>query len=199
MLEKVYTRVPIETNTKSESKQNLEKKIENLKYEGYLLRKDLLMGQGSRAKSIFERNEGLLGFVMVNDGSTILHFAVEAGQNDFVKKLFSCLTGEQLLHRRKSDGSTALHVAAIVGNKDAAELLVKKNKEFLRIKDHKGKEPLHKAYEHMHLDIIGYLLNAVNDDANAKFQSSPTGSVHPDDEIGVGVLVNAISAKRYCK
>ncbi|XP_021979412.1 uncharacterized protein LOC110875524 [Helianthus annuus] len=181
--------VPMETKTVKE----------NLMYEGYLLRKDLITGQGSRAQSILERDERFLGFVMMNDGSTILHLAVEAGQNDFVKKLFSSLTDEQVLQQRENDGSTALHIASIVGNKHAAELLVKKNKELLRIKDHKGKEPLHKAYEHMHLDIIGYLLNAVNDDASAELQSSPTGSVHPDDEIGGGLLVNAISAKQYTK
>ncbi|KAF5789349.1 putative ankyrin repeat-containing domain, PGG domain, ankyrin repeat-containing domain superfamily [Helianthus annuus] len=171
--------VPMETKTVKE----------NLMYEGYLLRKDLITGQGSRAQSILERDERFLGFVMMNDGSTILHLAVEAGQNDFVKKLFSSLTDEQVLQQRENDGSTALHIASIVGNKHAAELLVKKNKELLRIKDHKGKEPLHKAYEHMHLDIIGYLLNAVNDDASAELQSSPTGSVHPDDEIGGGLLL----------
>ncbi|KAI3827546.1 hypothetical protein L1987_01623 [Smallanthus sonchifolius] len=49
----------------------------------------------------------------------------------------------------------------------------------------------------MHLDTIGFLLKAVNDDAKTDLQSSLVSSVHPDDEIGVHLLVNAISAKQY--
>ncbi|KAM0031191.1 putative ankyrin repeat-containing domain, PGG domain, ankyrin repeat-containing domain superfamily [Helianthus debilis subsp. tardiflorus] len=134
---------------------------------------------------------------MGNDGSTVLHIAVATGHNDFVKKLCSSITDERLLHQRENDGSTALHIAAIVGNKVAAELLVKNNRKFLRIKDHKGRDPLHKAYENMHLDTIGYLLKAVNDAATTESQSSLAGSALPDDEIGIGLLVNAISAKQY--
>ncbi|MFS7966673.1 putative ankyrin repeat-containing domain-containing protein [Helianthus anomalus] len=149
--------VPIETDRKSENKQNPENKTENVRYHAYRLRKALIMGEGSRAESILERLK--VTYIMRD---TILHIAVEA----------------------ENDGSTVLHIAAIVGNKHAAEFLVKKNKELLRNKDHKGKEPLHKAYENMHLDTIEYLPKAVKD-------------AHPDDEIGIGLLVNAISAKRH--
>ncbi|KAM0031215.1 putative ankyrin repeat-containing domain, PGG domain, ankyrin repeat-containing domain superfamily [Helianthus debilis subsp. tardiflorus] len=146
-------------------------------------------GNWSKAESMLKENKRYVEAEINEDGSTMLHYAVGIGRNDFVKKLFSYLNDKQVLQQRSTDGSTALHIAAIAGNKDAAELLVKKNKELLRIKDHNGKEPLYKAYEHMHLDTIGFLLNAVNDDANVELQSSPTGSVHPDDEIGDDVLV----------
>ncbi|KAJ0752159.1 putative ankyrin repeat-containing domain-containing protein [Helianthus annuus] len=185
--------VPIETDTKSEDKQNERRFYEDML--GYAL----LRGEWSRVESIVELYNDIVTEAMRNDGSTILHIAVEAGQNDFVKKLCSSITDERLLHQRENDGSTALHVAAIVGNKDAAELLVKNNRNFLRIKDHNGRDPLHKAYEKMHLDTIGYLLKAVNDAATTESQSSLAGSTDLDDEIGVGLLVNAISAKRYSK
>ncbi|KAJ0752189.1 putative ankyrin repeat-containing domain, PGG domain, ankyrin repeat-containing domain superfamily [Helianthus annuus] len=127
----------------------------------------------------------------------MLHIAVGIGHNDFVKKLLTYINDEQVLQKRDSDGSTALHIAAIVGNKHAAELLVKKNKKLLRITDQNDEEPLHKAYENMHLDTIGYLLKAIKDGGKAT-QSSLAGSVDlPDDEIGVRLLVNAISAKQY--
>ncbi|XP_021981258.1 uncharacterized protein LOC110877436 isoform X2 [Helianthus annuus] len=181
--------VPIETDTKSEDKQNPKNKNNN-----YGRR---IKGGWSYVASIVEEYKDTVTEAISSDGSTILHIAIGTGQNDFVKEVCSSITGELLLHQRESDGSTALHIAAIVGNKVAAELLVKKNIKLLGIKDHKGKDPLHKAYENMHLDTIGYLLKAVKDAATTESQSSLAGSAHPDDEIGVGLLVNAISAKQY--
>ncbi|KAI3827525.1 hypothetical protein L1987_01602 [Smallanthus sonchifolius] len=60
-----------------------------------------------------------------------------------------------------------------------------------------GEDPLHKAYENMHLDTIVYLLKAIKDDGKTALQSSLAGSVHPGVVIGVDLLVNAISAKQY--
>ncbi|KAJ0752166.1 putative non-specific serine/threonine protein kinase [Helianthus annuus] len=172
--------VPIETDTKSEDEENPEKR----RFYEDLLLDALLRGHWSRVEDILETYKDMVTKALSDDGSTVLHIAVGRGQNDFVKKLCSSITEEQLLHQRENDGSTALHIAAIVGNKDAAELLVERNGRFLGIEDHKGRDPLHVAYENMHLDTIGYLLKAVKD-------------AHPDDEIGTGLLVNAISAKRY--
>ncbi|PWA71356.1 ankyrin repeat-containing domain, PGG domain, Gag-polypeptide of LTR copia-type [Artemisia annua] len=87
-----------------------------------------------------------------------------------------------------SDGSTILHIAVGI-----AELLLTKKKECLRIKDRKGKEPLHKAYENMHLDTIGYLLKVIEDDRKSEDSVHP----HPGDEMGVDLLVNVISARQY--
>ncbi|KAI7746293.1 hypothetical protein M8C21_026584 [Ambrosia artemisiifolia] len=135
--------------------------------------------------------------VISSDGSTMLHIAVGSGHNDFVKKLLPYMDDEHLLQQRVSDGSTALHIAATVGNTDIADLLIKRNKTLLRVKDHKGVEPLQKAYEYMHLDTIGYLLKAVNHDNITELQSSLPRSVHPDNDIAADLLVNAISAKQY--
>ncbi|KAJ0524772.1 putative PGG domain, ankyrin repeat-containing domain superfamily [Helianthus annuus] len=86
----------------------------------------------------------------------------------------------------------------LLGTKLQLNFWLKTTKTFYELKTmHMDKDPLHKAYEHMHLDTIGYLLKAVDDAARTESQSSLTGSTHPDDEIGVGLLVNAISAKQY--
>ncbi|KAJ0955098.1 putative PGG domain, ankyrin repeat-containing domain superfamily [Helianthus annuus] len=68
----------------------------------------------------------------------------------------------------------------------------------LRVKDNDSKDPLHKAYENMHLDTIAYLLKAVKVEDKTELQSPLSSSVdHPDDDMAVKLLVTAISAKQY--
>ncbi|PWA60309.1 ankyrin repeat-containing domain, PGG domain protein [Artemisia annua] len=148
-----------------------------------------MKGNWSEAEKILKANKDLVKRAISSDGSMVLHIAVGIGHNDIVKNLFAYMSNEDILRTRISDGSTALHIAAIVGNKNAADLLVKKNKSLLRIKDQNGKDPLHKAYENMHLDTIEYLLKADDENEETVMQL--------DDEIGVDLLVNAISAKEY--
>ncbi|GJR02813.1 ankyrin repeat-containing domain-containing LTR copia-type protein [Tanacetum coccineum] len=166
------------------------------------LRELTMKGDWSAAESILKEDNDLVREAISSDGSTVLHIAVGIGHNDFVKNLFSYISDEDVVVTRNSDGSTALHIAAIVGNKYAADLLLKKNKNCLRIRDKNGQEPLHKAYENMHLDTIGYLLKAVDENGKSMSRSSSIGAsvhshLHPGVEIGVDLLVNAISAKQY--
>ncbi|KAL8265050.1 hypothetical protein R6Q59_023180 [Mikania micrantha] len=119
-----------------------------------------------------------------------------------------------------------LHIAAIVGNSYAAELLLKKNINLLHIKDNFGKKPLLKAYENVRLQTAYLLLKATNGEkiriknAPTDHQNNPLKSNHVADggknaptvhqnsplksnisdedfSTGIGVLVQAISAKQY--
>ncbi|KAK1418420.1 hypothetical protein QVD17_27564 [Tagetes erecta] len=182
--------VSTETKTKRNDMGNIENSFELKKN----LRDVTIKGNWSKVESILKKHKGLATETISSDGSTILHIAVGVGHNEFVKKLFSYINDSQVLKRRESDGSTALHIASLVGNKDAVDLLVKKNNKLLNIKDHNGEEPLHKAYENMHLDTIGYLLNA---GAKPEFQSSFYRAVHPNDQIVVDLLINAIFANQF--
>ncbi|XP_076904135.1 uncharacterized protein LOC143559443 [Bidens hawaiensis] len=173
-----------ETKTKNEDTQSRAIEMKDKKK----LREFTIKGDWSKVKSVLKRDVGLATEAVNSDGSTILHIAVGRGHNFLVKKLLSYINDEQVLKKRDFDGSTALDIAAIVGNKQAANLLVKKNKMLLRIEDDKGEQPLHKAYEYMHLDTIGYLLKAVNDDNDIMLQYS---------KFVVDFLVSAISAKEY--
>ncbi|KAL4564142.1 hypothetical protein LXL04_028194 [Taraxacum kok-saghyz] len=164
------------------------RKLKLLSLLGYTLD-----GNFDLAEPILKKYKDAAKVAIRDDGSTILHLAVALGHKDFVKKLVSYIKDEDyVLERRSSDGSTALHIAAIVGNRYAAHLLVEKNKELLQIKDHKGRQPLHKAYENMHLDTIAYLFKA-SDDGNLG------DTAHPDPgvELGVDLVINAIFAKEY--
>ncbi|MFS7956745.1 putative ankyrin repeat-containing domain-containing protein [Helianthus anomalus] len=105
------------------------------------------------------------------------------------------MNNDDLLKQRDSDRSTALHVAAKVGSTDVVDLLVKRNKKLLLVKDINGKAPLHRAYESLHLDTIAYILKAINDEDKKEWQSSLSSFV--DDDMAVELVVNAISAKQY--
>ncbi|XP_071699601.1 uncharacterized protein [Rutidosis leptorrhynchoides] len=158
-----------------------------------------IVGDWSKAESLLITDRSLATKEISPEGNTALHVAVGIGHNGFVKNLLQYLSCEDVVGKRKSDGSTALHIAAIVGNTFAADLLVRKYKGLLRVVDHKGDDPLHKAYENMHIDTIGFLLKAVNDDVKSGENSlrKSIDSVHPGVEIGVDLLVNSISAKQY--
>lgn len=55
-----------------------------------------------------------------------------------------------ILGMQNSEGSTLLHVTAIVGNLDAAKILVEKNQALLDAKDNEGHTPLARALSNMH-------------------------------------------------
>lgn len=249
---------PIEIGTEAETE--IKDTIEEFDTE---LHKVTMEGDWAEAENLLKKNKDAATKAITKDGSTVLHIAVGVGHNDFVKRFISFIKDDQALAKKRDvDGSTALHIAAIVGNTDAAELMVKRDKRLLQIKDNEGKEPLHKAYENMHLDTIGYLLKAQDDDGvgrsknlvkkiisfikddqaldqkhtdaveltvkkkkkmlliednknkepfhmlkaeddDGKNKQHPVPSgdncypQHPGDEIGVDLLVNAISAKQY--
>ncbi|KAJ0771671.1 putative ankyrin repeat-containing domain-containing protein [Helianthus annuus] len=155
------------------------------------------VGDWPKAEGTLKVHKYLATEAIDEDGSTLLHIAVENGHNDFVKKLLSYIkNNSDLLKQRDSDGSTALHIAAIVGNTDVVDLLVKRDKMLLRCKDNYGEAPLHSACENLHLDTIAYILKAINDDEDkTELQSSLSNSL--DDNMAVELLVNAIIAKQY--
>ncbi|KAD4177968.1 hypothetical protein E3N88_26559 [Mikania micrantha] len=129
-----------------------------------------------------------------------LHKAVVSKCNDKVRAILSYIDDPEGLTVIKNDkGSTVLHIAAIVDNKDAAELLLKKNDKLLDIKDNQGKTPLHMAYENMSLDTGFVMLKALDDQESSKKAATldrNSKSYNILDEY-INVLVQAISAKKY--
>ncbi|KAD6455070.1 hypothetical protein E3N88_09776 [Mikania micrantha] len=89
---------------------------------------------------------------------------------------------------RNSEGSTLLHVAAIVGNTEAAKMLVERNPDLLYAKDNESQTPLDRALSNMHSDTCIYLL-----DHYKKISDMEKGDLLDSSEI----LVNAISSKDY--
>ncbi|KAL4568169.1 hypothetical protein LXL04_023775 [Taraxacum kok-saghyz] len=88
---------------------------------------------------------------ITNNGNTSLHVAVRATRkSELLQKLLELTPkNTELLDLRNSDGSTLLHVAAIVGNTQAADILVGRNPELLFAKDNEGHIPLAIALSNM--------------------------------------------------
>ncbi|KAD4179783.1 hypothetical protein E3N88_28374 [Mikania micrantha] len=160
--------------------------------------------EGDMAEIYYLLGEGDVDAIKNNinsDGNSILHIAVAIRRKDLIKKILSDIDAGDLVEIKNKKGSTVLHIAAIVGNTRAAEVLVKKNKELLHIKDDQGKTPLIKAYENMRLDTALSLLNASSskDDESSENAEQISKSYISDEDFhtGIRVLVQAILAKKY--
>ncbi|KAK9075762.1 hypothetical protein SSX86_004091 [Deinandra increscens subsp. villosa] len=127
------------------------------------------------------------------NGNTTLHVAVGTTKNmELIDHMLNLATKDKpQLDMRNSEGSTLLHVAAIVGNLDAAKILVEKNHDLLFAKDNEGHTPLARALSNMHTETCLYLLNHstnIHDIEMDRLFDCTSG-----DEL----LVKAISSKDY--
>ncbi|KAL8239945.1 hypothetical protein R6Q59_016512 [Mikania micrantha] len=125
------------------------------------------------------------------NGNTALHVAVSIGKNrEFLEKMLNLATkyNQPSLDMQNSEGSTPLHVAAIVGNTEAAKMLVERDQNLLYAQDHESQTPLDRALSNMHTDTYIYLL-----DHYLKAHDLEKGNLLYSSEI----LVNAIYSKDY--
>ncbi|XP_031252939.1 uncharacterized protein LOC116110866, partial [Pistacia vera] len=92
---------------------------------------------------------------------TALHVAVGTGRgNHIVKYLVNKMSADQVTVKN-NDGNTVLSVAAIVGNQEAAEMILKKDEKNLSLVDElnfSGRMPLIEAARHGQKKMITYLL-----------------------------------------
>ncbi|KAD6454941.1 hypothetical protein E3N88_09647 [Mikania micrantha] len=127
------------------------------------------------------------------NGNTALHMAVGMSNNKiFLRRMLNLASedNQQALDMRNSEGSTLLHVAAIVGNTEAAKILIRRHSchYMLFEKDNDGQTPLEIAVSNMQTDTSIYLFDHY--------------SVTPDLENGemfdgTQIVVNTISSKDY--
>ncbi|CAI9293223.1 unnamed protein product [Lactuca saligna] len=128
---------------------------------------------------------------ITNNGNTALHVAFGSSKDrEFLENLLERIPeNTQLLDLRNSDGSTPLHVAAIIGNTQAADILVARNPELLLAKDNEGQTPLALALSNMHTETARHLLQHINTD----IQKDALFSGTTGDEL----LVTVISYKDF--
>ncbi|MFS7920881.1 putative ankyrin repeat-containing domain-containing protein [Helianthus anomalus] len=139
-----------------------------------------------KAKSILKTNKkaATQAITTAND-NTILHIAVEMGHNYFVEKLLEFIEDEKDIETKNLNGRTALHVAAVVGNTDAAQLLVQKRKELLVNLDSNEMTAFDIAFENKKINTSAYLLKSA-------LESSTDSNGNPKS-----ALVAAILTKEY--
>ncbi|GKF02267.1 ankyrin repeat-containing protein [Tanacetum coccineum] len=124
------------------------------------LREAIREGNWWRAQSILKKHRFKVTIKINNVDETMLHLVVGEGKNYFVQKLLNSIQNEELLEEKNNKGQTALHIAALVGNKYAAELLVKKRDNLLYVKDKLGEVPLLTAYSNNQISTFAYLFEA---------------------------------------
>ncbi|KAM0017486.1 putative ankyrin repeat-containing domain, PGG domain, ankyrin repeat-containing domain superfamily [Helianthus debilis subsp. tardiflorus] len=138
-----------------------------------------------KAKSILKIHRNAATEVIHPNGNTILHIAVEMGDNYFVEKLLEFLKDREVIEKKNRNGLTALHLAALLGNTDAVQLLVQKRKEQVETLS---------SYEQE--DEDDELFNAVF--KNGKFSTSAYLLIcAPPSDYQQDVLFSAIHTKQY--
>ncbi|KAJ0016486.1 hypothetical protein Pint_11972 [Pistacia integerrima] len=141
------------------------KKIEE-ECEKYLrLYKAILEGNLETVQQICpdnEDNEKALKARITVNWDTALHVAVATCKaNDIVKYLLDKMSiDDDLLAQRNKEGNTILSVAAIVGNVQAASMILKKNKykTLIQHSNYSKRIPLTEAARHDQKKMIEYLL-----------------------------------------
>ncbi|KAI3701588.1 hypothetical protein L6452_26777 [Arctium lappa] len=189
------------------------------------LRRATMHGWWDDVEKILKNGKDLETEPLNGEGNTVLHIAIGIDNYGFIEKLLEYIIKKEnsentiksdssALRKKNSNGNTALHIAAIVGNRAAAELLVKGDEELLKIGDENEKKPLFKAYSNMQFDTFIYLLDQATkdetkkakdetkkaNDETKKAKDETMEDISKDNDyipMGVKLLVNAISAKKY--
>ncbi|KAI3754477.1 hypothetical protein L1987_54261 [Smallanthus sonchifolius] len=203
----------------AESKAECEDSIQTENQEGYADSAPKVVMEIVNAGENTETDSNELWQLVVNKSWFLLYRKLKK-RNALAEKIDS--DGNTLLHIAAVVGDKLLAELLVTENKNL--LLVAENKNMLNIKDNEGHTPLDKAFENGHPNIFSYLKGATNDYEICKKASEihekpkkerqkaanvdETGQTSGDDdgtrssllpsiEIGVNLLVNAISAKRY--
>ncbi|KAF2292213.1 hypothetical protein GH714_016965 [Hevea brasiliensis] len=151
------------------------------------LYKSAVHGNWSTASRIFAEDSEALTAKIFGFEETILHVAITAGHSiEFVQKLADKMT-EDMVGIENRDGNNPLHCAAMVGNTEAAKILVKKNSTLTQGRNCLNATPLHYAASYAHKETVRFLLSVTRDEHPSPFAG----------EDGVRLLNALITADFY--
>ncbi|CAH1448921.1 unnamed protein product [Lactuca virosa] len=155
------------------------------------LYKCILSGDWERVATFLNEEVVTVIDKITNNGSTALHVAVGTSKDlEFIQKMLErAPESTLLLDVLNSDGSTLLHVAAIVGNTEAAEMLLERSPDLLFAKDYEGHTPLAIALSNMHSQTSQLLLQHIT--------SNREGNSMLSGRSGDELLVLVISSKDF--
>ncbi|KNA17448.1 hypothetical protein SOVF_079710 [Spinacia oleracea] len=164
----------------------VENKLKDL--GGYLaLYKAVVRGEWNEARKFLDDDPDALTAKITIASETALHIAVGTGKDlEFAEKLIRRMSPEDLA-LTDQNGETALSVAAVVGNIEAAKLLVNKNPDLPNVSGKSGL-PIHRAAQYGQKTMIWYLLDVTR----ADIESSPFAG-----ESGGRLLIDIITAEFF--
>ncbi|XVF17035.1 hypothetical protein REPUB_Repub10bG0082000 [Reevesia pubescens] len=113
-------------------------------------------GDLDATKKFLDQHPDALSASLSTDGDTALHIAVLVGHVDIVEDLVGRMSAQEIAVKQKF-GSTALNFAAIGGVTEIAELLVKKNRDLVKIPNDHDQIPVVVAALYGHRDLVQYL------------------------------------------
>eukprot|EP00257_Ricinus_communis_P002348 XP_002513462.2 uncharacterized protein LOC8274413 isoform X1 [Ricinus communis] len=151
------------------------------------LYKAAVHGQWITAKRIFDEDPSALTAKISGFEEIALYVAITAGHSiEFVQNIVN-LMSEDLIGTVNRDGNNALHAAAMVGNLEAAKILVKKNPTLTQGRNVLNATPLHYAASYAHQETVRFLLPVTRDEYPSPFT----------DKDGVRLLNSLITADFY--
>jgi len=155
------------------------------------LHKAILQGDWDEVNSILNKGELRVLDKITNNGNTALHVAATTTKIIMLQKMLEMIPYDtQLKDLINSEGSTPLHVAAIVGNTEAAEILIRREADLLLARDYMNQTPLAIALSNTDSKMSKFLLAKNTDRENAS-QFADRGG----DEL----LATLISSKDFRK
>ncbi|KAM7473577.1 hypothetical protein LguiB_020820 [Lonicera macranthoides] len=130
------------------------------------LYKAALRGNWDIIKKFIDQDKDALTAKINAISMTCLQVIIGTGQyNQMVQKLVQLMPTEALA-LTDDYGNTALNVSAMLGNKEAASILVKKNPSLLHMRNNRGLLPITRAASNAHKSTLVFLLGVHKEDVD---------------------------------
>ncbi|XP_010256492.2 PREDICTED: uncharacterized protein LOC104596864 [Nelumbo nucifera] len=127
------------------------------------LYKAIVRGDWSSAKVFLDNHEGAVSAKITVAGDTLLHIAAQTGQVQVVKELVKLMPTEALAEKNNL-GVPVLSVVAVGGMVEMAEIMVRKNKDLVGIRNHYQLTPVVMAAFHGNKEMVHYLYPLTRDE-----------------------------------
>uniref|UniRef100_A0A7N0UZQ4 Uncharacterized protein n=1 Tax=Kalanchoe fedtschenkoi TaxID=63787 RepID=A0A7N0UZQ4_KALFE len=125
---------------------------------------------------ILSQDSTLRNAELNGESATALHVAVGTGKAiHYVEELVKGMRPMDL-EKKDRNGQTPLMIAAIIGNIEAAKLLVRRNQGLLYLCGNKGLLPVHIAAQYGQKDMLLYLLKVTRSDDPSRPYASKSGA-----------------------
>ncbi|KAI9197927.1 hypothetical protein LWI28_006829 [Acer negundo] len=131
----------------------------------------------------------------------IIHLAVHSKKLEPLQQILDIVDNDEQRHSVTSSvnayGNTVLHEAAICRNYEAVQLLVKKNKELIDMKNDSGETPLFRAAAYGNTKIVRYLISQPGQRVLSFERRVQLKGIHRSKKDGTSILRAAIQGKHF--